>query len=86
MKQLTTPTQAFNCSDTTNQIQCKLYRMHSECYLSAKFRLGVHAAGSSEGIIEQDESIALHIKSQVRTRGVEKMKVFLHLLQFLSKI
>lgn len=48
--------------------------MRRERYLSAKFLLGVHTAGGSEGIIEQDESIALHIESQVRTRGEEEME------------
>lgn len=37
-----------------------------ETHLIAKFLLGVHTAGSSEGIIEQDESVALNIEGQVR--------------------
>lgn len=49
--------------------------MYMEFYLSAKALLGVHIAGGSEGIIEQDESISLHIEGQVRTRGEGKMAV-----------
>lgn len=44
-----------------------------ECYLSAKVLFGVHVAGGSEGIIEQDQSISLNVKGQVRTKGEGKM-------------
>lgn len=57
--------------------------MWRECYLSAKFLLGVHATGSSEGIIKQDESITLCIESQVRTKG-DKITGFLSIGLFLK--
>ncbi len=46
--------------------------MCRECYLIAKFLLGVHTVGGSEGIIKQDESISLQIKGQVGTAGEGK--------------
>lgn len=40
-----------------------------ECYLGAKVLFGVHVAGGSEGIVEQDKSISLYIEGHVRARG-----------------
>lgn len=42
--------------------------MDTEHYLIAKVLLGVHIAGSSEGIIEEDESVCLQVEGQIRTR------------------
>lgn len=40
-------------------------------YLSVEFLLGVHTAGRCEGVVQQDEGVALHVEGQVRTRGEE---------------
>lgn len=49
--------------------------MYMECYLSAEAPLGVHIAGGSEGIIEQNKSISLHIEGQVRTNKKRKIAI-----------
>lgn len=45
-----------------------LCHLDTECYLSADVLLGVHIAGGSKGVIEQNKSICLHVEGQVRAR------------------
>lgn len=44
-----------------------IYRMYRRPYLNTKFLFGIYTVGSSEGIVKQDEGVALHIEGQVRT-------------------
>lgn len=52
-----------------------LCHLDTEYYLSADVLLGVHVAGSSEGVIEQNKSIRLHVEGQVRARREGKAAV-----------
>lgn len=45
--------------------------MYAEFHLSAKVLFGVHVGRGSEGVIEEDESVPLHVEGQVGTRGEE---------------
>lgn len=52
-----------------------LCQSDTECYLSADVLLGVHVAGGSEGVIEQNKNICLHVEGQVRARSDGKAAV-----------
>lgn len=43
--------------------------MYAEFHLSPKVLLGVHVGCGGEGVIEEDESVSLHVEGQVGTRG-----------------
>lgn len=40
-----------------------------EFHLSPKVLFGVHVGRGGKGVIEEDESVSLHVEGQVRTRG-----------------
>lgn len=43
--------------------------MYAEFHLSPKVLFGVHVGCGGEGVIEEDESVSLHVEGQVGTRG-----------------
>lgn len=43
--------------------------MYAEFHLSPKVLLGVHVGCGGEGVIEEDESVSVHVEGQVGTRG-----------------
>lgn len=43
--------------------------MYAEFHLSPKVLFGVHVGRGGEGVIEEDESVSLHVEGQVGTRG-----------------
>lgn len=45
--------------------------MYAEFHLSPKVLFGVHVGRGGKGVIEEDESVPLHVEGQVGTRGEE---------------
>lgn len=43
--------------------------MYAEPHLSPKVLLGVHVGRGGKGVIEEDESVPLHVEGQVGTGG-----------------
>lgn len=63
------PVYAANCSVTFVPAERRLCSMCAAFHLSPKALFDVDVGRGGEGVIEEDESVSLHIEGQVGTRG-----------------